>query len=241
MSTKTAWRNRITGAAEVDPNQLLAHPQNWRIHPKHQQDALAGVLAEVGWVQQVIVNERTSTVIDGHMRVTLALRNDEPTMPVSYVDLDEEEEALILATLDPIGAMAYADQVQLDRLLGDIRTGQQHVQQMLDEMRSRAPQAGGDQAQGDGRGALAHNHFAPSEISPIEFEEGSYAAQSLDEQWDAYKNSSVRQIVLIMSPDDYNVAIDQLDYLNDRYGSESNSETVLRLIAGAAEREGWEA
>ena len=47
----TAWRNRITGSGEEAPDQLLANPANWRIHPKAQQDALAGALDQVGWVQ----------------------------------------------------------------------------------------------------------------------------------------------------------------------------------------------
>src|SRR6266704_2927845 len=34
------WRNRIVGHGEEDPEQLLANPKNWRIHPKNQQDAL---------------------------------------------------------------------------------------------------------------------------------------------------------------------------------------------------------
>jgi hypothetical protein len=40
----TAWRNRITGSGQEAPDQLLANPANWRIHPKAQQDALAGAL-----------------------------------------------------------------------------------------------------------------------------------------------------------------------------------------------------
>jgi hypothetical protein len=38
----TAWRNRIIGSGQEAPDQLLANPANWRIHPKAQQDALAG-------------------------------------------------------------------------------------------------------------------------------------------------------------------------------------------------------
>ncbi len=52
MTTKTpvaaaptaGWRNRITGTGEEAPDQLLANPANWRVHPKAQQDALAGAL-----------------------------------------------------------------------------------------------------------------------------------------------------------------------------------------------------
>jgi len=101
-ATAPTWRNRITGSGEEASDQLLANPANWRIHPKAQQDALAGALDQVGWVQQVMVNRRTGFVVDGHARVALALRRGEPTVPVLYVDLDANEEALVLATLDPI-------------------------------------------------------------------------------------------------------------------------------------------
>src|SRR4030042_356185 len=40
MST-TNWRNRIIGEGEEPPDQLLANPGNWRIHPQAQQAALA--------------------------------------------------------------------------------------------------------------------------------------------------------------------------------------------------------
>jgi len=71
------WRNRITGSGEEAPDQLLANPANWRIHPKAQQDALAGALDAVGWVQQVLVNRRSGFVVDDHARVALALRRGE--------------------------------------------------------------------------------------------------------------------------------------------------------------------
>jgi len=33
----SAWRNRITGHGDEAPDQLLANPRNWRIHPAGQQ------------------------------------------------------------------------------------------------------------------------------------------------------------------------------------------------------------
>lgn len=82
------------GSGEEAPDQLLAHPSNWRSHPKAQQQALAGMLGEVGWVQQVLVNRRTGHLVDGHRRVEEALSHGQPTIPVLYVDLDPDEEAL---------------------------------------------------------------------------------------------------------------------------------------------------
>src|SRR5690606_15210341 len=100
-----AWRSRIVGHGEEDPDQLLANPRNWRLHPKEQQRALGAALGDIGWVQSVIVNQRTGHLVDGHLRVELALSRDEPSVPVVYVDLSADEEAIVLATLDPIGAM----------------------------------------------------------------------------------------------------------------------------------------
>lgn len=117
----TAWRNRIVGTGEEAPDQLVANPANWRTHPGPQRAALRGSLGLVGWVQQVMVNQRTGHVVDGHARLEEALSRHEPTVPVLYVDLSPEEEALVLATLDPIGAMAETNRDALDALLADVR------------------------------------------------------------------------------------------------------------------------
>ena len=134
MAKTITWQNRITRYGDEAPDQLLAHPLNFRLHPKPQQDALAGVLRDVGVVQNIIVNERTGHLIDGHLRVSLALRQNQPTVPVTYVDLSPEEEALILATLDPIAAMASSDADKLRELLDDVSTGDAAVMQMLSDL-----------------------------------------------------------------------------------------------------------
>lgn len=128
------WQNRIVGYGEEAPDQLLANPQNWRIHPTPQQDQLGGVLKTVGVVQNIIVNRRTGFLVDGHLRVQLALRTNQPSIPVTYVDLDESEEALILATLDPLAALAATDQEQLDALLASVSTDDANVQALLDSL-----------------------------------------------------------------------------------------------------------
>ena len=94
----SGWRNRIVGHADIAPAELVPNPRNWRSHPPEQQRALAGALGEVGWVAEVLVNRTTGHVVDGHLRIELALARDEPTVPVTYVELSEEEERLVLAT-----------------------------------------------------------------------------------------------------------------------------------------------
>lgn len=128
---RDGWRSRIVGHGEEIPDKLLANARNWRIHNKRQQDALASVLDRVGWVQNCVVNRRTGYIVDGHLRVALAIRRGEPSVPVVYVDLSEEEEQLVLATLDPIGAMADADKEILDALLGNISNDEGTLNDLL--------------------------------------------------------------------------------------------------------------
>ena len=134
----TGWRNRIVGYGEEAPDQLLANPSNWRVHPQHQQDALAGVLDEVGWVDDVIVNRTTGFVVDGHLRVAMAISKGVPTVPVKYVELTEAEEAKILATFDPVAAMAVADAEILGDLLQQVETESEAVRQLLEEVAAEA-------------------------------------------------------------------------------------------------------
>lgn len=148
----TAWRNRIVGEGDEPPDQLLANPMNFRTHPGTQADALRGVLADVGWVQRIIVNRRSGHVVDGHLRVAEALKAGAATVPVLYVDLDEAEERLILSTLDPLSAMAGTDAAQLDALLREVSTDSPAVAAMLDALAQEAgivpsvePGAGGDE------------------------------------------------------------------------------------------------
>jgi len=114
------WENRIVEYAEESPEQLLANPQNWRVHGRAQQVALSGVLDDIGFIAPVIVNKQTGHLVDGHLRVSLALRHNIPSIPVVYVDITESEEREALTTFDPIGAMASSDMKMLEGLIQDL-------------------------------------------------------------------------------------------------------------------------
>jgi DNA methylase len=133
-ATSPAWRNRIVGHADVAPSDLVPNPRNWRSHPAEQGRALAGALAEVGWVAEVLVNRTTGHVVDGHLRIELALARDEPSVPVTYIELSEEEERLVLASLDPLAAMAGAEQEQLAALLDGLEPADEALRALLDDL-----------------------------------------------------------------------------------------------------------
>lgn len=134
----TEWRNRIVSSGTMPAIQFVANPSNWRIHPKAQREALSGVLNEVGWVQNVIVNKTTGNVVDGHARIEEALkRGDDTPVPYVEVELTEDEEQKILLTLDPISAMAAADKANLDALLKSVETQDAAVMAMIAELANK--------------------------------------------------------------------------------------------------------
>jgi hypothetical protein len=141
------WRNRVTRTeTNVDPATLTPNPRNWRTHPTLQQDALDAVIGSVGWVGRVFVNERTGHLVDGHLRVELARRTGRRVPIVDYVDLDEAEEAIILATYDPLSALAETDADALRALIEAGGITDTALRQMLDGL---APPLDGGAANDD--------------------------------------------------------------------------------------------
>lgn len=112
--------------------ELSANPHNWRKHPKSQVTALNAVLEEVGWAGALLYNERTGRLIDGHLRKEVSGLDDE--IPVLVGSWTEDQEKTILATLDPIAAMAEADREALVGLLEAVECEDSQVQALLDQV-----------------------------------------------------------------------------------------------------------
>ena len=113
----------------LDPAELAANPRNYRRHPKAQVDALKGALAQVGWAGALLFNERTGRLIDGHARREVTPPGEK--VPVLVGSWSEADEAVILATLDPLAAMALADAPALDALLKSLTVNDQALSEML--------------------------------------------------------------------------------------------------------------
>lgn len=124
-------RDRIRELRRVPASELLPNPKNWRTHPKAQQDALRGVLAEVGMADAVLARELEDgslMLIDGHLRAETAA---DAMVPVLILDVNEAEADKILATLDPLTAMAESDAAKLDELLRNVDTGSEALQMLI--------------------------------------------------------------------------------------------------------------
>lgn len=127
-------RDRIKELRRIKASEILPNPKNWRTHPTEQQNALRGVMAEIGMADAVlarVVEGGKLMLVDGHMRVEAA---GDSVIPVLVLDLDDEEADKILATFDPIANMAGSDPEALEKLLAGISTDSDALNEMLEQL-----------------------------------------------------------------------------------------------------------
>lgn len=137
MTTRTI-RDRIVELRRVPAGDLRPNPRNWRSHPKRQREALRGLLAEVGFANAILARELDDgslEIVDGHLRQSM---DAAAIVPVLVLDVDQEEADKLLATLDPLAAMAKADPEPLRELLKSVETSSEDVRGLLGELAKAA-------------------------------------------------------------------------------------------------------
>ena len=112
-------QNRIKEYRTVRAGDLLPDPKNWRRHPPAQRRALQTMLDRIGYADALIARETPDglMLIDGHLRADL---DANANLPVLIVDLNDDEAAQLLATLDPLASMAEADAEALQSLMASL-------------------------------------------------------------------------------------------------------------------------
>ncbi len=140
-----AIRDRVREFRRVPAGELLDNDGNPRRHPQAQRDALRGVLEQVGIAGALVAyhSERNGgrlTLIDGHLR-----RHDyDLDWPTLILDVSDAEADLLLATHDPLAALAEYDKPKLDALLQEVRAKSPAVVGMLKNLAKQA----GDEKEG---------------------------------------------------------------------------------------------
>lgn len=132
-------RDRIRELRRVPARDLHANPANWRVHGQRQREILGATLDRIGYADALIARELPDgslELIDGHLRVETT---PDVEVPVLIVDLDEDEARALLATLDPLTAMAEADTERLSSLLGTIQD--EALQSLARAVRDGSPTA----------------------------------------------------------------------------------------------------
>ncbi len=126
-------KNRIRELRFVRSDELRPNPKNWRTHPDKQKNALKGLLSEIGIADACLARELSDgslQLIDGHLRAETI---DATPIPVLVLDVDEEEADKLLATLDPLAALANSDASKLEELLSNVVTGNRSLQDLIED------------------------------------------------------------------------------------------------------------
>ena len=204
-------RDRIKKLVRVPASELLPNPKNWRTHPAAQKDALRGILAEVGIADALLARELPDgslMLIDGHLRAETAA---DAKVPVLVLDVDEAEADKILATLDPLAAMAGSNAKILDELLRGVETGNEELQKLI----AATAEAAG-----------LYQELTASITDGDE--EGS------DDAADEPPPSGVRMVQLFL--DESNIAEfqDSCTALAEAYGTANITDTVLEAVKRAS-------
>ena len=124
------FKDRIIDLRRIPAQELQANPKNWRRHPASQRAALQGILEDVGFADAVIARETPDglELIDGHLRQEVM---GDQLIPVLVLDVTKDEADKMLATLDPLAAMAQSDKQALSSLLTNIQTDNEKLSAML--------------------------------------------------------------------------------------------------------------
>jgi ParB-like chromosome segregation protein Spo0J len=205
-------RNRVKSLRMVPASDLRPNPRNWRTHPKAQADALRGVLAEVGLADACLARELPDgslMLIDGHLRAE-TLGDGE--VPVLILDVNEDEADKILATLDPLAAMADSDAAKFEELLHTVNTSSQALQELIAET---AAQAG-----------LYEDLDKPLS------EEGD--EPSGEDEADEPPPSGVRMVQLFLDESNIGEFQDACTKLAEEYATENITDTVLEAVRRAS-------
>jgi hypothetical protein len=133
-------QNRVKELRFVSANELIPNPKNWRKHPTMQQEILREMLEKVGIANALLARELTDgtlMLVDGHLRQE-TLEDEE--VPVLILDVNEEEADTILATLDPLAALAEQDTLMLSKLLEQCDVSTDAIEELFvepEELRRR--------------------------------------------------------------------------------------------------------
>lgn len=131
---------RIREFRTIPVVEIGPHPLQWREHPASQIAAFREMLARVGIAGVVLVYESPTrnvgrfTAIDGHMRTG---DTGVAAWPGAILDVTDDEADALLATYDPISALAGANADRLRELHAGLPEMGASVARMLAEVRAK--------------------------------------------------------------------------------------------------------
>jgi hypothetical protein len=207
----------------VSPDAVREYPGNAR---RGDVDAIADSMDENGVFAPIVVQRSTGYVLDGNHRLKAMLQLGEDTVPVIYVDVDDERAKRIVLVANRTNDLATYDEQALVDLLQDL------------------PDLSGTGYDDDDLADLlvgldVHLEDASPDVKPTgkdrygEEGEREYDNDSRVPTAESYANAANRMMILNYPLERFAWMQEKLEELSERDGYESNSDAVLRLVEDA--------
>ncbi len=205
-----------------------------KVNPKrHARGAIQASVERFGYVEPIIVDERTRRIVSGHGRFETLYEMRQAGQPApAGIEVkgatwlvpvilwrsrsDAEAEAFLLAVNRTVEAGGW-DRKGLDAVLRDLMT------------------AGSDLATlGFSRAELESALAGAGEALATAARGATERGRTPEELADGFETSAIRQVVLVLSPDEYDDALTRFEEQRKRLGLETNGEVVLALLRESA-------
>lgn len=191
---------------EEHVDELDIHPENPR---KGNVDQIAESIDENGWYGTLVAQESTRRVLVGNHRLKAARQIGMETVPVMWVDVDDDHARRILLSDNRLSDLAGYDEEALAEMLEELEDA--------------------DQLAGTGYDA----DYLDKLMTELEGQEQATNRSNLPtrESVERYEETDLRQIVLLMTVDEYEWMLDGFRAImeaND--GIDTNFDCVYHLL-----------
>ena len=198
-----------TNITDTPIGELKAHPENPR---QGDISAIAGSIQKNGWYGTIVAQRSTGYVLAGNHRLMAAKSIGMETVPVYWVDVDDEQANRILLADNRASDLATYD----DSALADILAN-------LVDTDLGLTGTGFDDAD------LEALLFDLDRLNPT-YGTLTDDIRTVGEAADAIEASGIRSVIIPFQIEQYNLVVARLAELRTKYGVDSNAEVMLKLV-----------
>jgi ParB-like chromosome segregation protein Spo0J len=196
---------------QVSVGKLTPHPDNPR---RGDTAAIKSSIEANGFVGALVAQRSTGHVLAGNHRLIAATELGLKTVPVLWVDADDDRARRILLADNRTSDLATWDEAALVELLGEMSVTEEELlgtafsQDDLSDLLARQARAAQPRVTGDG------DRMTPA----------------VGEQLERYEQANVRYVMLEYDVDTFTKVVAALDSYRDAHGVADNATAVRRLL-----------
>lgn len=189
----------------TDVARLVEHPRNPR---KGNDNAVAASIDEFGFYGAVVAQVSTGYVLAGNTRLRVARQTGSETIPVVWVDVDDETATRILLADNRTSDLATYDGEVLYQLLADLSRndlldGTGYTPEVIERLLQDV--------------AIDSDGFVNETPRP-------------DEILATYEAADIRSVILPFPRDQYVTVVEMMTRVRQNAGFDTNAEVVLHVL-----------